>query len=56
VRSGNAPAEAHLVRSAQARLDEAAGLALAIDLIVTVARLREIRQLRRGSDFGKSKG
>ena len=54
-RSGNAPADAHLVRSAQARLDEAAGLALAIDLTVAEALLTPISQIRPATYLGKGK-
>jgi GTP-binding protein HflX len=52
---GNATADAHLLRSAQARLDEAAGLALAIDLTVPEALLTPISQIRPATYLGKGK-
>jgi len=57
VRAGNADAqsEAHVVRDAEARLDEAAGLARAIDLVVADAIIAPINQIRPATYIGKGK-
>ena len=57
VRRGDADAqsEAHVLRDAEARLDEAAGLARAIDLVVADAIIAPIGQIRPATYIGKGK-
>jgi GTP-binding protein HflX len=57
VRAGTADAqsETHVVRDAEARLDEAAGLARAIDLVIADAIITPISQIRPATYIGKGK-
>lgn len=57
VRAGSADAqsEAHVQRNAEARLDEAAGLARAIDLVIADAIIAPISQIRPATYIGKGK-
>ena len=57
VRAGGADAqsESHVQRDAEARLDEAAGLARAIDLVIADAIIAPISQIRPATYIGKGK-
>ncbi|MCP3408490.1 GTPase HflX [Bradyrhizobium sp. CCGB01] len=57
VRAGSADAqsESHVQRDAEARLDEAAGLARAIDLVIAEAIIAPISQIRPATYIGKGK-
>src|ERR1044072_5922097 len=51
----DAPADSHAVRNTQARLDEAVGLARAIDLTVVDAIIAPVSQIRPATFLGKGK-
>ena len=57
VRAGDADAqsESYVQRNAEARLDEAAGLARAIDLVIADAIIAPISQIRPATYIGKGK-
>ena len=57
MRAGGADAqsESHVQRDAEARLDEAAGLARAIDLVIADAIIAPISQIRPATYIGKGK-
>ena len=57
VRAGGADAqsETHVLRDSEARLDEAAGLARAIDLVIADAIIAPISQIRPATYIGKGK-
>jgi GTPase len=50
-----AQTETHVVRGSQARLEEAAGLARAIDLVVAEALIAPVSQIRPATYLGKGK-
>src|ERR1051325_10935055 len=51
----DAPADSHAIRNSQARLDEAVGLARAIDLTVVDAIITPVSQIRPATFLGKGK-
>lgn len=57
VRAGNADAQAegYVLRDVEARLDEAAGLARAIDLVIADAIIAPVSQIRPATYIGKGK-
>ena len=57
VRAGGADAqsESHVLRDVEARLDEAAGLARAIDLVIADSIIAPISQIRPATYIGKGK-
>ena len=50
-----AQTETHVVRGSQARLEEASGLARAIDLVVAEALIAPVSQIRPATYLGKGK-